>query len=306
MQLGVHLPSAGIGTTAEGILETAKGVEALGFDAVWLFDHLFTPTDLDSKYPYSGDGGYALSASDPFFDPLGLIGVIAGATTRIKIATGVMIAAYRSPIVLGKALATIENFAPGRLVLGLGTGWMREEFDALGVPFERRGARFTEYLDALRAIWSGEACSFEGEFYRWEEAGFLPAPSAPIPLIVGGHSDAALKRAAQHGDGWAGVTRKGQGSGLEGLDTRLGVLDGFLDEAGRSRQGFEVSYQSVLWFSDAPNAKLPLTGPPEVIAESLKRLDEMGVTMVDLAVFGPGSLIVETAERFASEVKPLL
>jgi probable F420-dependent oxidoreductase len=306
MEFGVHLPSAGPGASAAGILEVARGVEDLGFDAVWLFDHLFTPTDLETKYPYSGDGGYALSAADPFFDPLALIGVISAATSKVKIATGVMIAAYRSPIVLGKALATIENFAPGRLVMGLGPGWMREEFDALGIPFERRGARFTEYLKALRAIWSGEACAFEGEFYRWEEAGFLPAPTAPIPLIVGGHSDGALKRAARHGDGWAGITRKGQGSGLAGLEARLRFLDGSLEEAGRSRAGFEVTYQSALWFSDTPNDKLPLTGPPEVIAESLKRLDELGVTMVDLAVFGPPSLIVETAGRFAAEVKPLL
>lgn len=306
MDIGLHLPTAQPGASAAGILEVATAAERIGFDTVWMFDHLFTPSDLDSKYPYSRDGSYAMSDTDPFFDPLGLYGVLAGATERVKIATGVMIGAYRNPIVVGKALASIENFAPGRLVLGLGTGWMREEFDALGVPFERRGDRLTEYIGALRTVWSSEPAGFEGEFYSWPKSGFLPAPTSQIPLIVGGHSDRALRRAAQHGDGWAIVTGKGQGNGIDAVAARLGLLDEYLAEAGRSRAGFHLSYQHPLWFSDQPNEKLPLTGPPEAIAGSIKRLDELGVTMIDLVVLGPPELIISTAERFAQEVRPLL
>jgi probable F420-dependent oxidoreductase len=306
MDIGLHLPSAQPGATAEGVLSVAKAAESLGFDTVWMFDHLFTPSDLDSAYPYSRDGSYAMSDADPFFDPLGLYGVLAGATERVKIATGVMIGSYRHPIVLGKALASIENFAPGRLVLGLGTGWMREEFDALGVPFERRGDRLTEYIGALRTIWSGEPVGFDGEFYSWPKSGFLPAPTGPIPLIVGGHSDRALRRAAHHGDGWAVVTQRGQGTGIAAVEGRLEVLDVYLEEAGRSRDGFHLTYQHAMWFSEEPNEKLPLTGPPEVIAGNLKRLADVGVTMVSLIVLGPPELIVASAERFAEEVKPLL
>lgn len=306
MEIGLHLPSAQPAAEAKGILDVALKAEALGFDSVWMFDHLFTPSALESLYPYSRDGSYALTDSDPFFDPLGVFGVLAGATQKIKIGTGVMVAAYRHPIVLGKALATIERFAPGRIILGLGSGWMREEFDAVGMAYERRGAMFNEYLRALRAMWSGEPISFGGEFFRWEKAGFEPTPTSHIPLIVGGHSDAALRRAARYGDGWAVVTGRGQGSGLDGAAGRLELLGSFLEAEKKSRESFELLYQGAMWFSDAPNPKLPLAGPPEEIAASLKRLEEMGVTMIDLIVFGPPELIIENAQRFSEEVRPLL
>lgn len=306
MEIGLHLPSAQAGANAEDILAVARAAEALDFDSVWMFDHLFTPTDLASKYPYSRDGSYVLSPDDPFFDPLGLIGVLAGATSRVKIGTGVLVAPYRHPIVLGKALATIEQFAPGRIVLGIGAGWMEEEFRALGMTLDRRGARFDEILRALRALWSGKSSAFEGEFYSWPEAGFLPAPTRAIPLVVGGHTDVALKRAARLGDGWAVVTGPGQGAGLDAIATRLATLRGFLAEAGRADAPFTLVMQHQLWFSDTANPKLPFTGPPEVIAANLRRARDLGIAMVDLMVFGPRALVLEAAERFAREVRPLL
>jgi probable F420-dependent oxidoreductase len=306
MDIGLHLPSAGPGVTSESIKTVATRAEELGFETLWFFDHLFTPSDLDSKYPYSRDGSYAVSPTDPFFDPLGLYGYLAGATSSIKMCSGVLIPAYRHPIVLAKTLATIEKLAPGRVVLGVGTGWMREEFDAVGVGFEKRGARLDEYIDALRAIWSQEPSGFDGDFYSWPKGGFLPAPTTKIPIIVGGHSEPALRRAARLGDGWAGVTGKGQGSGLDALAARIETLDGYLNGYERSRDGFTISYQNALWFSDDVNPKLPFTGPPEAVAEAIKRAEEIGVTMLDLVVFGPSELIIETAERFTSEVKPLL
>lgn len=306
MQIGLHLPSAQPGATAAGVLAVARAAEQFGFDAVWMFDHLLTPVDLESRYPYSRDGSYLLRAADPFFDPLGLIGVLAGATTRIRIGTGVMVAAYRHPVVLAKALATVDQFAPGRIVLGLGNGWMREEFDAVGVPFERRGARFDEYIRALRAIWSGQPASFDGEFYRWVRAGFLPAPTKPIPIIVGGHSDAALRRAARLGDGWAIVTGKGQGSGVDAIAARLAVLRDLLAAEGRAGQRFELVCQNPFWLAPEPDPRLPFTGPPAAIAEALSRLRELGVTMVDLLALGSTEQVIESAQRFAEDVRPLL
>ncbi len=306
MRFGLHLPSAQPGANAADILAVARTAETAGFDSVWMFDHLFTPVDLASKYPYSRDGSYALSATDPFYDPFGLYGVVAGATERIRIGTGVAIAAYRHPIVAGKILATIENFAPGRIVLGLGRGWMREEFEGLGVGFERRGARLEEYVRALRAVWSGEPSSFWGEFYAWDEAGFLPAPSAPIPILLGGHGDEALRRTAALGDGWVITTGKGQGAGIDAVAARLDVLRSQMEQVGRSFEELEIVYPNALWFSDHPNPKMPLTGAPEDIAASIKRLEEIGVTTAHLIVFGPGPLVTETAERFATEVSPLL
>lgn len=306
MRFGLHLPSAQPGANAPDILAVAETAQQLKFDSVWMFDHLFTPVALDSKYPYSRDGSYSMSPEDPFFDPVALYGVVAGATTDIRIGTGVTIAAYRHPIVLGKMLATIENCAPGRVVLGLGRGWMREEFEGLGVGFERRGARLEEYIRALRAIWSGEPSSFSGEFYSWQEAGFLPAPTTHLPILLGGHGDGALRRTAELADGWVITTGKGQGAGIEAVDGRLDVLRAEMDKRGRDFSELEIVYPNLLWFSDHPNPKMPLTGPPEDVAASVKKLKEVGVTTAHMIVFGPGPLVSETAQRFSEEVLPLL
>lgn len=306
MEFGIQLPSAQPGANAADILTVARTAESLGYDSVWMFDHLFTPVGIESKYPYTSSGDYALGPDDPFFDPLGVMGVVAGAVGRVKMGTGVLIPAYRNPIVLAKVLASIENFAPGRIVLGIGAGWMREEFDAVGVTYDRRGARLEEYATALRTLWSGKHSSFDGRFYSWTEAGFLPAPTAPIPLIFGGHGDRALRRAARHGDGWAVVTAPGQGSGLEGAAARIELVNSFLEEEGRDPGDFLLTYQHALWFSDHPSKRLPLTGPPEEIAQSIERLEKLGIDMVDMMVFGPAQVICETAQRFVEEVRPIL
>jgi len=306
MRFGLHLPSAQPGANAQDILSVARDAERLGFDSVWMFDHLFTPVHLDSKYPYSRDGSYSMSSSDPFFDPLALYGVLAGATSRVRIGTGVSIVAYRHPIVLGKMLASIENCAPGRIVLGVGRGWMREEFEGVGVGFDKRGARLEEYIRALRAIWSGQPSSFSGEFYSWEEAGFLPAPTTHLPILLGGHGDEALRRTAELGDGWVITTGKGQGAGIQAVEARLDVLRAAMDERGRDFSELEIVYPNLLWFSDHPNPKMPLTGSAEEIAASIKKLEEIGVTTAHMIVFGPGPLVSETAQRFSEEVLPLL
>lgn len=304
MEIGLHLPSAQPGATAEGILEIALLAEELGFDAVWAFDHLLTPTSLASQYPYAR--AYPIGPSDPIFDPLALFGVLAGKTARLKLGTGVLIAAYRHPIVLAKILASIERFAPGRLVLGVGAGWMREEFDALGVPFERPGARLEELVAALRAVWSDGPSRFDGERYRWPEAGFAPAPTRPIPILIGGHSDVALRRAARVGDGWAIALGKGQGAGVDAITARLEALRAMRREEGTIDRPFELLCQNTLAFSDTGSPKLPFVGPAHFIAENLRRLRDAGVTMVDLAAYGPREAIAEAARRFVDEVRPLL
>jgi probable F420-dependent oxidoreductase len=306
MRFGLHLPSAQPGANAQDILSVARDAERLGFDSVWMFDHLFTPVDLDSKYPYSRDGSYSMSAQDPFFDPIALYGVLAGATENVRIGTAVTIAAYRHPIVLGKMLATIENFAPGRIVLALGRGWMREEFEGLGVGFERRGARLEEYIKALRAIWSGEPSSFSGQFYSWQEAGFLPGPTTHLPILLGGHGDEALRRTAELADGWVITTGQGQGAGIAAVEARLDVLRAEMDKRDRDFSELEIVYPNLMWFSDAPNPKMPLTGPPVEVAASIKKFEEIGVTTAHMIVFGPGPLVSETAQRFSEEVLPLL
>jgi probable F420-dependent oxidoreductase len=299
VHVGLQLDHAGPGVTASRVLQQARHAEANGLDSVWLFDHVLTPVTLDSAYPY--DSSYPLVADDPFLDPLGVIGVIAGATSRIAIGTQVLVAPYRHPIVLGKVLATIEQFAPGRLLCGLGSGWMREEFDALGIPFAGRGVRMDEYVAALRTVWSGSPAAFRGSVYAWEAAGFNPAPTGPIPIILGGHVPPARARALRLGDGWATILTALPDPSLAGSLSWLGRFREELAAAGRDPAGFDLLVcEQPLVFAERPDPAQPLSGPPEAIAETLHRLRDAGVTKI--------SLLADDAsvERFASQVRPLL
>lgn len=305
MRFGLQLGHVGPRASPDEILASVREAERLGFDSVWLYDHVLTPASLDSTYPY-GDR-YPFTAADPFFDPLGLVGVIAGASARLAIGTEVFVAPYRHPIVLGKALATIEQFAPGRIICGLGAGWMREEFDALGIPYERRGARLAEYIAALRTIWSGEAAAFDGEFYCWVEAGFLPAPTRPIPILVGGHSEIALRRAARVADGWAALPGPGAGASRATYTDMLTRFRSYLDEAGRDPARYEILLsEPVLRLGGEPDPDVMLSGPPEAIADGLRAMADLGATMVALELHTTGSAQREEMALIAEEIAPLV
>ena len=153
MEFGLHLPNAGPFANGADVLRTAKKAEELGFHSVWLFDHLFTPTNLESKYPYSPDGSYPMLPEFPFYDPVSVMAALAAATERIKFGTRVLIATYRHPVVLAKELATTDAIAGGRMILGVGAGWMSEEFDAVDVPMEQRFARLDEHIALMREAW---------------------------------------------------------------------------------------------------------------------------------------------------------
>ena len=273
--------------------------EACGLDSVWLFDHLLTPVTLTSRYPY--DVTYPLRADQPMLDPLGILGVLAGATARIQLGTEVFVAPYRHPIVLGKALATIERFAPGRLLCGLGSGWMQEEFEALGVPFAARGARMDEYVAALRTVWSGVPAGFDGDVYRWEPAGFNPAPTAPLPIILGGHAPRARARAIRLGDGWATILTALPDPSLAGSLAWLEAFRQEREEAGRDAAA------STCWCassrSGSRRSPIPASRCPALRRRSPRRSRGRCAT--------PASKVAVLADtddvaRLAAEVRPLL
>jgi probable F420-dependent oxidoreductase len=289
MHIGLQLDHAGAGANAARMLAQARLAERCGLDSVWFFDHVLTPVTLTSHYPY--EETYPMTAADPFLDPLGAIGVLAGATERIAFGTEVLVAPYRHPIVLGKALATIEQFAPGRIICGLGSGWMREEFDALGVPFERRGQRMDEYIAALRAVWSGEPNAFEGEAYSWAPSGFNPAPTRPIPLLLGGHAPPARRRAIRLADGWATILGALEDPSHAG---QIAWLRGFRDEleaAGRDPAGFDVL---------ACEQVVDRRRGADAVLTEIAALRDAGVTMLALLADD------ETVDWFAAEVRPQL
>lgn len=182
----------------------AVRAEQLGFDTVWLADHVVTPAHYAPTYPYRESGDPGIRPSTPLADVTVTLGHLAARTTRIRLGTGVLILPLRDPFHVARAWASLQQLSAGRAVLGVGVGWMAEEFAALGADFGTRGARTDEMLRVLDLLWSGGPVTHQGRFFDFSTVHFGPAPEPAVPLVVGGHSRAALRRAARHGAGWFG------------------------------------------------------------------------------------------------------
>jgi probable F420-dependent oxidoreductase len=232
MRLGLHALGIGAGADRAVIDAVAAAADRAGFATLWSGEHVVMVDESASRYPYSDDGQIAVPAVADWIDPMIGLSFAAAATSNIGIGTGVLLLPEHNPVVVAKQAATLDTLSGGRLTLGVGIGWSREEFDALGVPFERRGARTKEYVDAMRTLWRDDVASFEGEFVRFDAVRVNPKPvrDGRIPVIVGGNSDAALRRIADWGDGWYGFN-------LENVDAvaeRVDFLRTLCGERGRA------------------------------------------------------------------------
>lgn len=254
----------------------AQAAEEAGFEGVLLSDHLFFPGDLHSKYPYSEDGKPMFDGTMPFPDPWVTIGAMAAATTRLRFGTMVFILPLRHPLEVAKAVGTAAVLSNGRVLLGAGAGWIREEYDALGVEFTTRGKRYDEMIAVLRKAWSGAMVEHRGAHFDLGSFQMSPAPAAPVPIAIGGTSEAALRRAARLGDGWIGT-----GQSPDEALALLGRLQALRAEAGRAAQPFE--------------AIVPLTTPPD--PNALRQLAAAGMTATTawpfLYTLGPGSTLAQ-------------
>jgi probable F420-dependent oxidoreductase len=206
MQVGLHALGIGAGARPDVIRAVAAAAEAGGFATLWWGEHVVMVDEPRSRYPYSPDGRIAVPASADWLDPLAGLSFAAAVTSRIGLATGVLLLPEHNPVLVAKQAATLDVLSAGRLTLGVGIGWSAEEFAALGVPFARRGERTAEYVAAMRTLWSDDVASFSGEFARFDGVRVNPKPvnGRRIPVVAGGNSDAALRRVAAFADGWYG------------------------------------------------------------------------------------------------------
>lgn len=218
--------------------EYAARAEALGFESLWTVEHVVVPKGYRSTYPYSRSGRMAGGSEDfPSPDPLIWLSFAAAATTRIRLATGILILPQRNPLVLAKEVATLDRLSGGRVTLGVGVGWLEEEFKALGVPFAGRGERTDEYVAAMRALWTQDLASFSGPTVSFQDVYLRPSPvQQPVPIVIGGHSERAAQRAGRIGDGFfpAGV----QVDALPGL---VASARTWAERSGRDPQALEVT-----------------------------------------------------------------
>lgn len=205
MKFGLRYASLGNYSNGRAAVELAQAAEEAGFESIWTVEHVVVPRDYQSKYPYSPTGRMGAGLEDfPIPDPLIWLAYIASATRSIKLGTAILILPQRNPVVTAKALATLDHLAGGgRVLLGIGVGWLAEEFATLGVPFADRGPRTDEYVAAMRTLWSEECASFHGRFVNFDNVFCRPLPPGRrIPIIVGGDTAAAARRAGRLGDGY--------------------------------------------------------------------------------------------------------
>jgi probable F420-dependent oxidoreductase len=208
MNVGLHALGIGPGADPDVIRAVAMAAEAGGFATLWWGEHVVLVDRPRSRYPYSADGRIAVPADADWLDPLTGLSYAAAVTSRIGLATGVLLLPEHNPVLVAKQAATLDVLSAGRLTLGVGIGWSAEEFAALGVPFARRGERTAEYVAAMRTLWSQDVASFSGEFTRFDAVRVNPKPvrGRRIPIVMGGNSDPALRRVAAFGDGWYGFS----------------------------------------------------------------------------------------------------
>jgi probable F420-dependent oxidoreductase len=206
MRLGAFLPPWGEHATPADFDLLAQGAEDLGYDSLWTGDHVVFPRDVASPYPYNATGAFPFDRNQPLFEPVTLLAYLAGRTTTVRLGISVLVLPMRNPVITAKMLAGIDRLTRGRLELGVGVGWLREEFEALAADFVSRGELTEEWITILRQLWTaGSPVGFAGRHYRFAPLALLPCPDRPIRIVIGGNSRSALRRAARFGDGWHGV-----------------------------------------------------------------------------------------------------
>lgn len=231
MRIGLHALGIGSGSERAVIEGVARAAEEHGFATLWSGEHVVMVDESASRYPYADDGQIAVPAVADWIDPMIGLSFAAAATTSIGLATGVLLLPEHNPVIVAKQAASLDKLSGGRLSLGIGIGWSREEFDALGVPFERRAARTADYVAAMRTIWRDDVASHAGEFASFSGIRVNPKPvrDRRIPILLGGNSDPALRRVAQWGDGWYGFNLRD----CDDVADKLATLGRFCAAAGR-------------------------------------------------------------------------
>lgn len=282
MKFGLIPVNIGIDSTAQ-IIGLAQFAEASGVESVWTFEHVIVPLDYASKYPYDASGKMGAAPETNFIDPLLALTAVAAATKTIRLGTGVNILSQVNPLYMAKQAASLDFLSDGRFMLGVGIGWLQEEFAALGVPFERRGARFDDYVVAMKKVWSGEVVEHDSDFISWH--GFksypLPQQTPHLPIIIGGAKGKVYERIARHGDGWFAPI----GDPAE-LSNALGELKSACDAQERDFSEVEIT---CMW-----------TGQGGL--EAVEALAEVGVSRLVVPLLALGDNPVEGIQKLAEEV----
>lgn len=286
MDFGITLPNFGKYAENDKIIDLAITAEELGFDSIWVSDHVVIPNSHD---------GFG----DVFFDPIVTLSYISSVTKKIKLGTSVLILPYRNPLVLAKMISSLDQLSQGRIILGIGAGWLKKEFDALGIPYDKRGEMANEFLDILKTLWTQENPSFNGKYFNFSDIKFLPKPlQQPHPPIwVGGGSDKAIERAIQDGDGWhpVGLTPDELDKKLKSIKDRC-VKENFTISL---RRNLEINNEKRISQDDT------LRGSIDKIIYGIKEYQKLGVSHLILHFLsGTTEGVLKTMRKFSKDIRP--
>ncbi|MBI1962525.1 MAG: LLM class F420-dependent oxidoreductase [Candidatus Rokubacteria bacterium] len=293
MEFGCHLPVYGPAATRDTLLGFARRMEALGYDSLWASDHVVIPHEIRSRYPYSPTGDFPLAMTATFLEPLMALGLVAGVTERVRLGTSVLVLPHRHPVLAAKMFATLDHLAPGRVIVGAGVGWMREEIEIFGVPYERRGAWSDEALRVMRACWAGERVEHRGEFFRFPAVAALPRPArGTIPVWIGGHTARAFRRVVELGDGWhAAFASAGK------MQAGMADLEAACRKAGRDPKSLTISAR----------IGLPARQDAAALVAEIRALAALGVSHIILeSRIRDLDDLTAIYERFANDVRAKL
>ena len=305
MKYGVILPNVGPLAHIDSLARIAQNAEHLGYDGVFLSDHIAIPSYLRSVYPYRSDGRFPLTTSDRILEPVTTLAYLAAVTSRLQLGFSVLVLPYRHPVLNAKMLGTLDVISNGRLIVGAGVGWMAEEFAALDSNFEARGAVTDEHIALLKAFWTNPEPDVSGVHYSVSGLGMAPMPvSRPHPPIwTGGISPPALRRAANLADGWHGVRQSPED--VSRVTQRIGELRA---SRGVSMEGFTISLRAGLDITDQPfdgAGRTPLRGSETQVSSDLAEYAQAGLDylVVEPRAATPEQLI-EQLERFTAVDRP--
>ncbi len=312
MQIGFNAPTAGPLSAAAPLAELCQGGEAMGFDYATFSDHVVIPTEIDSTYPYSATGEFPAGARAERHEQLTEIAWVAGKTTRLRLVTSVMVVPHRPAVLTAKILSTIDVLSGGRLTLGIGAGWMEEEFEAVGAPpFAERGAVTDEYLQVFRELWTQPEPRFAGKYTRFDKILFDPKPTQPnIPIWVGGESGPALRRTARLADGWypIGTNPAFPLDSLPRYQAGIAKLHKTATAIGRDPKTITLIYRVSGWATPGPatasdgNPRL-FSGNATQTAADIRALRDLGVTSIDFGF--PGTTpaeVLAAMQNFRTDV----
>jgi len=300
MDFGLHLPASSATVTPEDLVRFAQQAEALGFYCVTIADHVVVPKNISVPYPYTIDGKYP--GTGYHLETLTTMSYLAGATRHIHFVTSVMILPYRNPIVTAKMLASLDVLSGGRVIVGAGAGWMKEEFETIKTePFNERGKVTDEYIAAFRELWTSDHPTFKGKYCSFSDIIFLPKPlqKPTIPIWIGGHSKQAIRRAARLGDGWHPI------GGVptiplepEDVTADLAMLREYAEKAGRDPKKIRVALKGSLFDREkqiTPGKRRRFIGDAEEVASDIRDYRAVGVDTIIFDVRRPST--AETLER---------